>query len=80
MARLPDPAGAEWSTGITQVVVDDERVMTMIEFKARRKGRDLHNFAALNAEQRSAAHGAFLDVVGDSVVWLGRSRRNEVGQ
>jgi ketosteroid isomerase-like protein len=50
MARLPDLAGAEWSTGITQVVVvDEERVMTMIEVKARGKGRELHNFAAFLA-------------------------------
>jgi ketosteroid isomerase-like protein len=40
MARLPDLAGAELSTAITQLVaVDDERVLTMIEVKARRKGR-----------------------------------------
>ncbi len=50
MARLPDLTGAEWSTGITQVaVVDEELVLTMIEVKARRKGRELHNFAAFLA-------------------------------
>ena len=50
MARLPDLTGAEWSAGITQVVVvDDERVMTMIEVRAKRKGRELHNFAAFLA-------------------------------
>jgi ketosteroid isomerase-like protein len=53
MARLPDLTGAEWSTGITQVVVvDDERVMTMIEVRAKRKGRELHNFAAFLARVR----------------------------
>jgi len=50
IARLPDLTGAEWSTAITQVlVVDDERVMTMIEVKAKRKGKELHNFAAFLA-------------------------------
>jgi hypothetical protein len=50
MARLPDLAGAELSTAITQLVaVDDERVLTMIEVKARRKGRELHNFAGFLA-------------------------------
>jgi hypothetical protein len=48
MARLPDLTGAEWSTGIT-VVVDDERILTMMEVKAKRKGRELHNFAAFLA-------------------------------
>ena len=47
MARLPDLTGAELETAITQVVrVDDERVMTMIEIRARRQGRTLHNFVA----------------------------------
>jgi ketosteroid isomerase-like protein len=50
LARLPDLTGAEWSTRITQVVVvDRERVMTMIEVKAARRGRELHNFAAFLA-------------------------------
>lgn len=47
MARLPDLEGAELSTAITQVLaIDEERVMTMIEVKAKRGGRTLHNFAA----------------------------------
>ncbi|HEY1317387.1 MAG TPA: nuclear transport factor 2 family protein [Gaiella sp.] len=50
MARLPDLTGAEWSTQITQVaVVDEERVMTMIEVRAARKGKELHNYAAFLA-------------------------------
>jgi ketosteroid isomerase-like protein len=50
LARLPDPAGAELRTGITQVVViDGERVLTMIEVEAKREGRELHNFAAFLA-------------------------------
>lgn len=50
MARLPDLADAELSTGITQVVaIDEQRVMTMIEVKAERGGRALHNFAAFLA-------------------------------
>jgi ketosteroid isomerase-like protein len=47
MARLPEVEGAELSTSITQVVaIDGERAMTMVEVKAERQGRALHNFAA----------------------------------
>jgi ketosteroid isomerase-like protein len=47
MARLPDLEGAELSTAVTQVVaIDEERAMTMIEVRAKRQGRTLHNFAA----------------------------------
>ena len=47
MARLPDLEGARLSTAITQVVaIDEERAMTMVEVKAERQGRSLHNFAA----------------------------------
>jgi ketosteroid isomerase-like protein len=54
MSRLPDLEGAELSTGITQIVaIDDERVMTMIEVKAKREGRALHNFAAFLARVRN---------------------------
>jgi ketosteroid isomerase-like protein len=50
MSRLPDLAGAELSTAITQIVaIDEERVMTMLEIKAERGGRTLHNFAAFLA-------------------------------
>jgi ketosteroid isomerase-like protein len=50
MSRLPDLAGAELSTAVTQIVaIDDERVMTMIEIKAERGDRALHNFAAFLA-------------------------------
>lgn len=50
MSRLPDLAGAELSTAITQIVaIDEERVMTMIEIKAERGERTLHNFAAFLA-------------------------------
>ena len=53
MARLPDLEGAELSTAITQVVpIDDQRVMTMIEVRASRRGRELHNFAAFLARVR----------------------------
>jgi ketosteroid isomerase-like protein len=53
MSRLPDLEGAELSTGITQIVaIDEERVMTMVEVKAERKGRTLHNFAAFLARVR----------------------------
>ena len=47
MARLPDTSEAELTTAVTQVVaIDDERAMTMVEVKAERRGRTLHNFAA----------------------------------
>lgn len=50
MARLPDTSEADLSTAITQVLaIDDERVMTMIEVKAERRGKTLHNFAAFLA-------------------------------
>jgi ketosteroid isomerase-like protein len=48
--RLPDLTGADLQVGITQVVViDDERVLTMIEIRARRGDATLHNFAAFLA-------------------------------
>ncbi len=50
MARLPDTSEAELTTSVTQVVaIDDERVMTMVEIKAERHDRTLHNFAAFLA-------------------------------
>ncbi len=50
MARLPDTSEAELDVGITQVVpIDDERVMTMVEIRAERRGKTLHNFAAFLA-------------------------------
>jgi ketosteroid isomerase-like protein len=46
-ARLPDLTGADLHLAITQVlVVDGERVMTMVEIRARRGDRTLHNFGA----------------------------------
>jgi ketosteroid isomerase-like protein len=50
MGRLPDTAGVDLSTRVTQVVaVDDERVMTMVEIEAERDEARLHNFAAFLA-------------------------------
>ncbi len=50
MARLPDTSEAELDVAITQVVpIDDERVMTMVEIRADRRGKTLHNFAAFLA-------------------------------
>ena len=50
MDRLPDTEDAAWSTEITQVLAsDEERVMTGIEVRAERQGRELHNFAAFLA-------------------------------
>ena len=46
MARLPDTSEADLETEVTQVVgIDDERAMTMIEVRAERRGKTLHNFA-----------------------------------
>ena len=50
MERLPDTSEVVWSTAITQVLaVDDERVLTMVEVKAQREGKKLHNHAAFLA-------------------------------
>jgi ketosteroid isomerase-like protein len=50
VARLPDTSGVDLSVEITQVVeIDAERVMTMVEIRADRDGRKLHNFAAFLA-------------------------------
>jgi ketosteroid isomerase-like protein len=47
MARLPDTSEAQLSTSVTQVVAIDEwRAMTMVEVRAERRGKTLHNFAA----------------------------------
>ena len=46
MARLPDTSEADLDTEVTQVVgIDDELAMTMVEVRAERRGRTLHNFA-----------------------------------
>ena len=51
MARLPDVRAVGGELRITQILpVDDERVMTMVEIRAERGGRQLHNFAAFLAE------------------------------
>lgn len=48
--RLPDLRAAGGRLDVTQVVeIDPERVLTMVEIRARRKGRDLHNLAAFLA-------------------------------
>jgi ketosteroid isomerase-like protein len=47
MVRLPDVSEARLETRVTQVAaVDAERVMAMLEIRAERRGRTLHNFAA----------------------------------
>ena len=51
MERLPDLRAAGGRLRVTQVLpVDEERVMTMVEIRAERGGRDLHNFAAFLAQ------------------------------
>jgi ketosteroid isomerase-like protein len=50
IARVPSPEGAEGRVDVVQVVrVDDDHMLTMIEVRAARKGRTLHNFAAFLA-------------------------------
>jgi ketosteroid isomerase-like protein len=50
MSRLPDLKAAGGEAVVTQVLeVDAERVMTMIEIRAEREGRSLHNHAAFLA-------------------------------
>jgi ketosteroid isomerase-like protein len=51
MSRLPDLHAAGGRLRVTQVLpVDGERVLTMVEIRAERDGRQLHNFAAFLAE------------------------------
>jgi ketosteroid isomerase-like protein len=51
MSRLPDLHAAGGHLLITQVLpVDEARVLTMVEIRAKRDGRQLHNFAAFLAE------------------------------
>jgi ketosteroid isomerase-like protein len=55
MSRLPDLSGAELETEVRQIVaIDAERVLTMIEVRAERDGRRLHNFAAFLARVAGA--------------------------
>ncbi len=51
MRRLPDLRAAGGRARVTQTLaVDATRVMTMVEIRAERDGRALHNFAAFLAE------------------------------
>jgi ketosteroid isomerase-like protein len=51
--RLPDLRSAAGQLAITQIVeIDAQQVLTMVEIRASRKGRDLHNFAAFLARVR----------------------------
>ena len=51
MQRLPDLTAVGGSARLTQVLgIDDRRVMVMVEIRAERKGKALHNFAAFLAE------------------------------
>lgn len=53
MRRVPDLRSADGSLEITQVVaIDDERVLTMVEIRARHGEMALHNFAAFLARVR----------------------------
>jgi hypothetical protein len=47
---VPDLQAAEGSLRVTQVVeIDAQRALAMVEIRARRGGRNLHNFAAFLA-------------------------------
>jgi ketosteroid isomerase-like protein len=53
MRRVPDLRSAAGSLALSQVVeVDAERVLIMVEIRARREGMELHNFAAFLARIR----------------------------
>jgi hypothetical protein len=50
MARVPDLASADGSVEVTQVLpIGDDLVLMMVEIRARRGDRELHNFAAFLA-------------------------------
>ena len=50
LARVPDGKDATYSADVTQVVtVAEGQVLGMVEIKAERKGRTLHNHAAFLA-------------------------------
>lgn len=58
MGRLPDLSAAGGSARVTQTLAIDERlVMTMVEIRAQRQGRTLHNFAAFLAEVENGRVG-----------------------
>jgi ketosteroid isomerase-like protein len=47
LSRMPDVSGAEYHVEVTQVVeVDASRALGMVEVKAAREGKTLHNHAA----------------------------------
>lgn len=53
LERLPDLAGADLSLRVTQsVMVAPDQALTMVEVRARRGDRDLHNFAAFLSRVR----------------------------
>jgi ketosteroid isomerase-like protein len=53
MRRVPDLHAAGGELSVTQILpIDDERVLAMVEIKAERDGRRLHNFAAFLAQVR----------------------------
>jgi ketosteroid isomerase-like protein len=55
MARLPDLHAAGGSIGVTQVLaVDDRWVLAMVEIRAERDGRELHNHAGFLLELSNA--------------------------
>jgi hypothetical protein len=53
LERLPDIVGADFSLRVTQsVLVAPDQALTMVEVRARRGDRDLHNFAAFLSRVR----------------------------
>jgi ketosteroid isomerase-like protein len=60
LARLPDVGGADYAVTVTQAVtVADGQVLAMVEVKAAREGRTLHNHAAFLATVRD---GVFVEI------------------
>ena len=60
MGRLPDVSGADYSVTVTQsVTVAEDQVLAMVEVKATRNGRSLHNHAAFLSR---FAHGRIAEL------------------
>lgn len=50
MARVPDLGAVGGSCEVTQLLeIDRETTLTMVEIRAKRRGKELHNFAAFLA-------------------------------
>jgi ketosteroid isomerase-like protein len=60
VGRLPNVSGVEYSVTVTQsVTVAEDQVLAMVEVKATRNGRSLHNHAAFLSR---FAHGRIAEL------------------